>query len=220
MLVMRVFGLWLACSIKSLAASDYNIVNLDNSTFPLIVGKKLPAFVRFDKEYPFGDSANAFKAMAGIVAKSGSDIVIGSVGVGTYGDKPNQDMARKFKFVPEGKEELETADMDKSFPKFMYFPPGDVKGQLYNGATTKAGFLKFLKVEEKTCDVLTGAFCSEEEKTHIKHFEGKKLDEVKAELKKLEKRSGETLKKDERKVVEGRVKVLKKLVKALKKKKA
>ena len=45
----------------------------------------------------------------------------------------------------------------------MYFKPHDLEGQLYNGAATKTAMLKFLGVTEKTCDVLTGAFCSKEE---------------------------------------------------------
>ena len=36
-------------------ATEYNIVNLDNSTFPLTVGRSLPTFLRFDKEYPYGE---------------------------------------------------------------------------------------------------------------------------------------------------------------------
>ena len=33
--------------------------------------------------------------------------------------------------------------------------------------------LKFLDVEEKSCDALTGEFCSKEEKAHIEFFKGK-----------------------------------------------
>eukprot|EP00438_Fugacium_kawagutii_P004853 Skav221074 [mRNA] locus=scaffold3118:318065:318313:- [translate_table: standard] len=79
--------------------------------------------------------------------------------------------------------------------------------------------LKFLGVEEKTCDLLTGAFCSKEEMVHMDYFKGKSSDELKKELKILTKKSGETLKKDERSLVDGRLKVLKKLLKALKKSK-
>merc|ERR1712048_1332083 len=84
---------------------------------------------------------------------------IASIGVSTYGDKQNMDMVRKFGFMPKGKEELESSDMDKEFPKLMYFKPGDIEGSHYTGAVTKAAMLKFLGIEERTCDVLTGAFC-------------------------------------------------------------
>lgn len=81
----------------------------------------------------------------------------------------------------------------------------------------RAAMLKFLGVEEKTCDLLTGASCSKQEMVHIEHFKGKSIEELKQELKALSKKSGETLKKDERILVDGRMKVLKKLLKALKK---
>lgn len=199
------------------AGTEYNIVNLDNSTFPLAVGHSLPVFLRFDKEYPYGDKADAFKAMAIALAKADSKILIGNIGISTYGDMPNQDMARRFEFIPEDKESLTLDDMDQHFPKFMYFKPGSTEGQLYNGAVTKAAMLKFLGVEEKTCDLLTGASCSKQEMVHIEHFKGKSVEELKQELKALSKKSGETLKKDERILVDGRMKVLKKLLKALKK---
>ena len=81
----------------------------------------------------------------------------------------------------------------------------------------RSAMLKFLGVEEKTCDLLTGAFCSDEEKLHMEYFTGKPMEDLKNELKVLSKKSGETLKKDERTLVDGRLKVLKKLMKALKK---
>eukprot|EP00434_Breviolum_minutum_P010950 symbB.v1.2.009656.t1/scaffold593.1/size185935/7 len=88
----------------------------------------------------------------------------------------------------------------------MYFKPGNIEGQLYNGAVTKSAMLKFLGVEEKTCDLLTGAFCSDEEKLHMEYFTGKPMEDLKNELKVLSKKSGETLKKDERTLVDGRLK--------------
>merc|ERR1712048_206665 len=126
---------------------------------------------------------------------------IASIGVSTYGDKQNMDMVRKFGFMPKGKEELESSDMDKEFPKLMYFNPGDIEGSHYTGAVTKAAMLKFLGIEERTCDVLTGAFCSEEEKEHLSHFAGK--GELTKTLATLKKKSADTLKKEERKVVDG-----------------
>merc|ERR1711881_107961 len=108
------------------------------------------------------------------------------------------DMARKFGFVPKEKEELDASEMDKEFPKFMYFKAGDIEGSHYTGAVTKNAMLKFLGIEEKTCDMLTGEFCSAEEREHIAHYAGKSVTELEAELKSLKKRSDTTLKKDER----------------------
>ena len=36
-------------------AADYNIVNLDNNTLKMLTGKDVPAFVRFDRDYPYGE---------------------------------------------------------------------------------------------------------------------------------------------------------------------
>merc|ERR1712190_449598 len=125
--------------------------------------------------------------------------------------------ARKFGFMPEGKDELEAADMDKLFPKLMHFTPGDIEGAHYTDPVTKPALLKFLDVEEKTCDMLTGEFCTAEEREYIKHFDGRTQKELEADLKALTKRSASTLKKDERVLVDRRLRVLKKLVKAKKK---
>ena len=37
------------------SAVEYNIVELDNATFPLVVGHSLPVFLCFDKEYAYGE---------------------------------------------------------------------------------------------------------------------------------------------------------------------
>ncbi|CAE7919412.1 ERP29 [Symbiodinium necroappetens] len=200
-------------------AADYNVINLDNATFPLLVGRRgwPPVLVRFDREYPFGEKADAFKAVAAVVAKSSSSTLMASVGISTYGEKQNQDVARRFGLIPEDKEELQNSDMDKLFPKILYFKPGDLEGQLYNGKVTKAGLLKFLGIEEKTCDVLTGEFCNEEQKRQLTSLSGKSPEELGKLLETLTKRSAQTLKKEERKEVDGQLAVLKKVLKAQKK---
>merc|ERR1712217_333631 len=98
-----------------------------------------------------------------------------------------------------------------------HFKPGDIEGAHYTDPITKQALLKFLDIEEKTCDMLTGEFCTEEEKHHLNHFADQTLKELEAGLKALTKKSASTLKKDERRVVDGRLRVLKKLVKARKK---
>ena len=47
------------------------------------------------------DKADAFKGIAKVAAKSGSEILIGKIGISTFGDKENQDMARRFGFIPK-----------------------------------------------------------------------------------------------------------------------
>ena len=44
-----------SCGVIFAQAADYNIVNLDNNTLKLLTGKDVPAFVRFDRDYPYGE---------------------------------------------------------------------------------------------------------------------------------------------------------------------
>eukprot|EP01002_Notosolenus_urceolatus_P003373 NODE_1887_length_1265_cov_135.994243_g1560_i0.p1 GENE.NODE_1887_length_1265_cov_135.994243_g1560_i0~~NODE_1887_length_1265_cov_135.994243_g1560_i0.p1 ORF type:complete len:246 (+),score=134.69 NODE_1887_length_1265_cov_135.994243_g1560_i0:145-882(+) len=128
------------------AASDYGILNLDNATLDKIVDGKRPAFLRFDREYSYGDKHNAYKDLAIAVAEANTDLVIGNVGIGTYGEKLNQDLAERFGLKAKGKE-LEYTDLDNEFPKFLFFP----KGVAASGAPVKFekevsldAFLRFL----------------------------------------------------------------------------
>ena len=51
---------WLLLAIScSTKAADYNIVNLDNNTLKMVTGKDIPVFVRFDKDYPYGEKASS-----------------------------------------------------------------------------------------------------------------------------------------------------------------
>ena len=99
------------CLVFGSSGSDYNIVSLDNATFPLLVGQSLAVFLRFDREYAYGDKAEAFKATAAVLAKAESPILVANIGISTYGEKLNQDMARKFNFIPKD-QELQSEDMD------------------------------------------------------------------------------------------------------------
>lgn len=134
-------------------SSDYNIVNLDNSSLPLLTGKHLPAFVRFDKDYPHGEKADAFKALA--TGSVGARVLIGSVGISTYGEKLNQDLAERYGYKTAGKD-LEYSDMDKEFPKFRFFPANGGKDVDYTGAVTLDALTLFLKQEAKVYFGLKG----------------------------------------------------------------
>jgi len=127
-------------------ASDFNVVNLDNSTIKLLLGKDLPAFVRFDKEYAYGEKADAFKALAATAA--GAKVIIGTVGVSTYGDMLNQDLAETYGYKTPGKN-LEFSDMDTMFPKFRFFPAHGGKDVEYTGDVTSDAMITYLKRESK-----------------------------------------------------------------------
>jgi len=127
------------------AAADWGMVNLDNSTFPRLVDGSRAVFVRFDREYPYGEKHDAWKALASSVAASSADALIANVGISTYGDKMNQDLAQKHGYKTAGKD-LEYNDMDK-FPKFKLFKKGSVDGIDYDGPVTTEDLIRFLKKE-------------------------------------------------------------------------
>jgi hypothetical protein len=128
-------------------AADYGILNLDNATLPKIVDGKRPVFLCFWREYPYGEKHDAFKALAVEVAKGSSDLIVGLVGIGTYGDKINQDLAERYGMKTVGKD-LEYKDLDEGFPQFLFFPKGTAstgKPMKYGGAVTSQDMLRFLK---------------------------------------------------------------------------
>lgn len=120
------------------SAVDYAVVNLDNFTLPLLVGKSIPALVRIDREYPYGDANDAFKEVALAVAGSGGELLIGHVGVSTWGDRQNSDLAVQYAGVPADVT-LEYSSMDTYFPKFLFFPKNGGEKVVYSGATDKDG---------------------------------------------------------------------------------
>eukprot|EP00440_Ansanella_granifera_P057060 gb/GFBE01061856.1/.p1 GENE.gb/GFBE01061856.1/~~gb/GFBE01061856.1/.p1 ORF type:complete len:252 (+),score=73.57 gb/GFBE01061856.1/:1-756(+) len=140
-------------SVSHAGAGDYNIVNLDNSTINLLVGKDLPAFVRFDRDYSYGDKADAFSALAARCV--GSKVLIGNIGISTYGEMRNQDLAEKYGYKTPGKV-LEYTDMDNGFPKFRYFPANGGADVDYTGDVTVDAMTLFLKKEAKVYFGLKG----------------------------------------------------------------
>ncbi|CAE7653285.1 Erp29 [Symbiodinium pilosum] len=134
-------------------AADYNIVNLDNNTLKMLTGRDLPAFVRFDKDYPYGEKADAFKALAQTAV--GAKVLIGSVGISTYGEKMNQDVAEQFGYKTPGKD-LEYSDMDTIFPKYRFFPANGGADIEYTGEVKPDAMTLFLKKEAKVYFGLKG----------------------------------------------------------------
>merc|ERR1711879_629107 len=100
-----------------------------------------------------GEKADAFKSLA--VAAVGSDLIIGTVGISTYGEKQNQDLAELYGYKKAG-QDLEYSDMDKDFPKFRYFPTNGGESIEYTGAVTTEAMMLFLKKEAKVYFGLTG----------------------------------------------------------------
>mmetsp|Transcript_14571 Transcript_14571/g.41636 ORF Transcript_14571/g.41636 Transcript_14571/m.41636 type:complete len:256 (+) Transcript_14571:96-863(+) len=140
-----------ACSVRALLlfagtvpvrANDYNILNLDNATMEMLMGKELPAFVRFEKEYPNGEKHEAFRALA--TNSAGADVIIGNVEVGLYDEKRNQDLAERYSYKRRGKD-LDYTDMDNLFPRFRYFPANGGEDFDYTDVVTVDAITLFLK---------------------------------------------------------------------------
>ena len=61
-------------------------------TFDRIIDGGKSVFVRFDKEYSYGDEHDAWKDFAAKLGDSAADMLVGDVGVSEYGDKDNSDV--------------------------------------------------------------------------------------------------------------------------------
>lgn len=145
------------------AAAERGILDLDNTTFDRVVGGSVPVMVRVEKEYPYGDSDDAWKEFGAAVGDSGAAVLVANVGVadppspyrgeeGRYGEgapppdeepdenawRENQDLAERFSVSLE------------AFPKFLFFPAGWKDGSkpvVFEGEETKDSFMRF--VQEK-----------------------------------------------------------------------
>jgi len=97
----------------------------------------------------------AFKNMAAEVAKAGAPLLVGSVGVSTWGDRMNNDIVVAEGFIP-GDKELGYDDMDSLFPKFRFFPAKGGKTVDFTGEVTQDGLMQFLKDTAKIYFALPG----------------------------------------------------------------
>jgi len=120
------------------AYTDRGILKLDNTTFDRIVDGSKSVFVRFDKEYSYGDEHDAWKDFAAKVGDSSASMLVGDVGVSEYGDKDNSDISDRYS--------IKTDD----FPQYRLFLKGTSSSGdaiSYSGEKKSDGFLRF--VQEK-----------------------------------------------------------------------
>merc|ERR1719378_1171247 len=94
--MMSVIALLLLQLVSVAAYTDRGIVKLDNTTFDRLIDGTKAVFVRFDKEYAYGDEHDAWKEYAKTVGESAADLLSCDVGVSEYGDKDNADIAERF----------------------------------------------------------------------------------------------------------------------------
>merc|ERR1719198_395996 len=81
---------------STFAYTDRGILKLDNTTFDRIIDGTKSVFVRFDKEYSYGDEHDAWKDFAAKVGGSSADLLVCDVGVSEYGDKDNSDISERY----------------------------------------------------------------------------------------------------------------------------
>lgn len=116
-------------------------------------------FVRFDKEYSYGDEHDAFKGFAAKVGGSGADLLVCDVGVSEYGDKDNSDLAERYSIKTE------------DFPQYRLWKKGSKEPIVFKGDKKEDGFLRFAQTEAdvwvglpgqlKDFDALAKAFASD-----------------------------------------------------------
>ena len=118
--------------ISFLSYSERGILNLDNTTFDKIVDGYRNVFVRFDKEYAYGEEHDEWKAFAVTVGESDADLLVADVAVSEYGDKMNEDLARRFSIALE------------DFPQYRLFK-SSVQPIRYLGKIDRNEFLLFVQ---------------------------------------------------------------------------
>jgi len=125
-----------ACAAPALAYTERGILKLDNTTFDRIIDGSRSVFVRFDKEYSYGEEHDAWKDYAKKVGESSADLLSADVGVSEYGDKDNSDLAERFKINSE------------DFPQYRLFTKGTnsyAEPLVYTGEKKSDEFLRFVQ---------------------------------------------------------------------------
>jgi len=122
----------------SLGYTDRGILKLDNCTFDRLVDGSRNIFVRFDKEYSYGDDHDAWKDFAKVVGESSADVLVADVGVSEYGDKDNSDLSDRY------------AIKSDDFPQFRFWAKGSSASAdpvKYTSGKKKDDFLRFIQSE-------------------------------------------------------------------------
>lgn len=168
----------------ALAYSDRGILKLDNTTFDRIVDGSKTVFVRFDKEYSYGDEHDAWKELAAKIGDSSADMLTADVGVSEYGDKDNSDISERYSIKSD------------DFPQYRLWLKGNPQAGTpitYTGEKKYDGFLRFLQEKAsiwiglpgqvKALDELAKAFASGSKDKVLKDAEAaaKALDEKDAD---------------------------------------
>lgn len=91
--LVLVITLVLNCSVELLACKG--CLPLDELTFDKVISRFKAVLVKFDIPYPYGDKHDAYSKLAEEMAPN-KDIIFATVGVKDYGDKENEQLAKKY----------------------------------------------------------------------------------------------------------------------------
>lgn len=130
----------MAAATLQTASATKGVVTLDDLTFDKIVTGSVPVLVKFDKQYAYGDSEDAFKETAEKVGELKTNLIVAEVGTQDYGDTPeNKATHDRFKVSKD------------DWPVYKYFPAGGgepITGPKLEGSKDdmKATLGSFLKI--------------------------------------------------------------------------
>jgi len=99
---MLVLALLMTLTLSGLseATNCKGCTPLDVLTFDKLVNKFPAALIKFDVAFPYGDKQDHFAKVAESVADV-PDLLAGEVGIKDYGDKDNEDLAKRFRVVKD-----------------------------------------------------------------------------------------------------------------------
>mmetsp|Transcript_33926 Transcript_33926/g.48183 ORF Transcript_33926/g.48183 Transcript_33926/m.48183 type:complete len:143 (+) Transcript_33926:162-590(+) len=98
----------------------------------------------------------------------------------------------------------------QGYPTIKYFKDGDEKGEDYQGGRDFDSLKKFTEENlEIMCDIKSGDECTDKEKGYIDKMKAKSADEIKAQLDRLNKMKGSSMKAELKKWLGQRLRILK-----------
>jgi len=126
-------GLILASLTTSVLGTAQGAIKLDNYTFDKVLA--IPGhsfFVKFDQSYAYGEKEDEFKVLCKTAHKV-EKFLVAEIPVQEYGDKENDDLAKRFKVVKD------------DFPTYILFNEANKEGLKYTGSIKVADMSVWLR---------------------------------------------------------------------------
>ncbi|CAB3222131.1 unnamed protein product [Arctia plantaginis] len=165
------------------ASTPSGSVDLDELSFDKITNKFEVSLIKFDVAFPYGDKHEAFIALAKD-AKDVDDLLIAEVGVKDYGEKDNEQLAKKYGVSKE------------NFPVVKLFIKGKSEPISFDDSKGFNSDELRLFIRENTGIYLSLPGCVKELDSLAIEFMKEKKDDRNKVLKKLEKLQNELPAKD------------------------